>query len=446
MKRTGVFILVLIFLFTLIPFSTSAETEAQRRARLEKELAEVEHEIFLERQVLHKKRQETQSISRDIDILNAEIREAQLSIRAKNLAIGNITTEMSEKEQTIEALSEKIVREKESLAQLVRRRSEIDSVSLTEIILGSDSLSTFFQDLDNVASVKTALNGSLSNIRDMQDILRGEKTALEARRKAEADAAYAIELEKQEVEKKEDEKQVLLAVSKGEEQTYEQVIAEKQKKANEIRNALFRLRDAGPIKFEDALRYAQEASRATGVRTAFILGILKQESNLGSNVGQCLLRDPATGSGVGKNTGTIFEDVMKPSRDVQPFLQIAKELGFDPYNQVVSCPQWIGYGGAMGPSQFIPSTWMMYKDRVATAAGVSVANPWEPRHAFIATGLFLADLGAAYGGWSAEREAAARYYAGGSWQTNGLGYADSVLSHAETIQRTMIDPIQEAQQ
>ncbi|MEX0935138.1 MAG: lytic murein transglycosylase [Candidatus Paceibacterota bacterium] len=443
MKRVTACILTIVLLGVLIPLSISAETEEERRERLEDELAEVENEIFEQRKILHVKRQETQSIERDIAILNAEIREAQLSIRAKNLAIGNITTEMQEKEQTIESLSEKIVREKESLAQLVRRRNEIDSFSLAEIILGSESLSTFFQDLDNVASVKTAIHSSLSNIRDIQAVLRNETTTLEARRRAEADARYAIEQEKQEVEAKEDEKQVLLFASKSEEQTYEQVISQKQREANEIRNALFQLRDAGPIKFEDALRYARAASQKTGVRTAFILGILKQESDLGANVGQCYLTDPATGAGVGKNTGRHFDNVMKPGRDVEPFLKIADELGFDPYGQVVSCPQWIGYGGAMGPSQFIPSTWMMYKDRVASTLGVSIANPWEPRHAFMATALFLQDLGAVYGGWSAEREAAARYFAGGGWQTNGLGYADSVLSQAENIQRTMIDPLED---
>jgi large subunit ribosomal protein L31 len=45
-----------------------------------------------------------------------------------------------------------------------------------------------------------------------------------------------------------------------------------------------------------------------------VLAILTQESNLGQNVGQCYLRDNSTGAGVGKNTGTVFQKVMSPTR------------------------------------------------------------------------------------------------------------------------------------
>jgi membrane-bound lytic murein transglycosylase B len=125
---------------------------------------------------------------------------------------------------------------------------------------------------------------------------------------------------------------------------------------------------------------------------------------------------------------------MKPDRDVPYFLDMMARLGKDPYGTPVSCPQSIGYGGAMGPTQFIPSTWKGYESRIATAYGVTVGDPWNPEHAIMATALFLQDLGAARGGYTAEREAAGRYYAGGNWMAYGLGYAASVLAHAETYQ------------
>lgn len=88
----------------------------------------------------------------------------------------------------------------------------------------------------------------------------------------------------------------------------------------------------------------------------------------------------------------------------------------------------------MGPAQFIASTWKLYEARVAAATGSSVGDPWKPQHAVMAMGLFLKDLGAAKQTYSAEREAAARYYAGGNWAKSGLGYAKSVLSFAEKYQ------------
>ena len=212
------------------------------------------------------------------------------------------------------------------------------------------------------------------------------------------------------------------------------MLADRQRRADTIRSALFELRDAEGIPFASALAYAQEASKPTGVRAAFILAILRQESNLGVNVGQCLLTTPGTGAGKGKNTGTPISKVMKPDRDVEPFLDITGRLGRNPYNTPVSCPQSIGYGGAMGPSQFIASTWILYEKRLAAVLGVTTPDPWVAKHAIMATALFLSDLGADKGTYSAEREAAARYYAGGNWQKNGLGYAASVLAFAEKYQ------------
>jgi hypothetical protein len=121
-------------------------------------------------------------------------------------------------------------------------------------------------------------------------------------------------------------------------------------------------------------------------------------------------------------------------RDLPALKTILEKLGRDPLTTKVSCPQSVGYGGAMGPSQFIPSTWSGYIPRLQQIFGI-YPNPWNPEHAITATGLFVKDLGAAAGGYSAEFEAAGRYYAGGNWQLYGQGYATSVLNHATEIQK-----------
>jgi len=139
---------------------------------------------------------------------------------------------------------------------------------------------------------------------------------------------------------------------------------------------------------------------------------------------------------------------MNPTRDVPPFLTITSDLGVDPLHTVVSCPQSVGWGGAMGPAQFIPSTWMLFTNRVASALGISgMANPWDPQNAFMASALYLSDLGASGGGFTAEDNAACRYYSGSPCSTSSLiaSYGTSVMSLASTIQTTEIDKLQAIQ-
>ena len=66
--------------------------------------------------------------------------------------------------------------------------------------------------------------------------------------------------------------------------------------------------------------------------------------------------------------------------------------------------------------------------RIATAISVSVPNPWKPLDAFTAAGLYLEDLGAGSTSYSAQKNAACRYYSGGSCKTaNGSDITPTVV-------------------
>ena len=425
----------------LVPFfiqtgTLVAETLEERRARLERELSVIEADIVAKRGVLSEKQKERTSLERDISILDSQISLARQQIRHRDLTISKLRDDIGDKRGAITNVDQKVDRSEQSLAQILRRTREIDDISLAEIVL-SGSLSDVFADIDAFEVLQRDLNQSFKEMELLRADLTARKEALEGRQSEEEELRKIQLLEKQAIEKKEKEKQQILNVTKGEEKTYQALIADRERQASAIRSALFNLRDSGAIPFGTAYNYAVEASAKTGVRPALILAVLRQESNLGENVGQCLLTNtPTKGDGKGKNTGRFFSKVMHPTRDVDPFMAVAAELGFDPSTQVVSCPQSIGYGGAMGPSQFIPSTWMLYKGRIASASGQNPPNPWEPRTAIFATAIFMMDLGADGGNAAAERNAALRYFAGGNWSNPAFAfYGDSVMGFADSYQR-----------
>jgi hypothetical protein len=96
----------------------------------------------------------------------------------------------------------------------------------------------------------------------------------------------------------------------------------------------------------------------------------------------------------------------------------------------------------MGPAQFIPSTWMLVKDKLSNALGISsMPNPWNAQHAFMAASMHLSDLGASNQTFTAERNAACRYFSGKSCPASGwiTDYATGVIRYAENIQKTKIN-------
>ncbi|MEI6494927.1 MAG: lytic murein transglycosylase, partial [bacterium] len=367
----------------------TADQVATRKAQLQTQLDQVNKEIAVQQKLLSAKQKETSSIARDVSILTFKISTAKLNIKAKQLEIERLTTTIGKKATMIGQLNVKLTENQESLAEILKKTREIDGKSLIELALGDEQLTSFFADLDYFNFIHSALGKTVVAVKDTRSRTEREKVGLEDQRDGVYDAKKAIEIEKVSIEKNEKEKQRLLSLSKAQEKSYQSVLTEKKQKRDAILSALFRLRDSGSITFGKAYDYAKVVSAKTGIRPAFLLAILTQESNLGKNVGTCNRPgDPAS-----KN----WKNIMKPERDIEPFKRITKSLGLDPDTTPLSCPMGNGWGGAMGPAQFIPSTWESFKSRIAKVTGNNPPNPWEAGDAFAASGLYLTDLGAGGG-------------------------------------------------
>ncbi|MDD5032986.1 MAG: hypothetical protein PHC85_02645 [Candidatus Pacebacteria bacterium] len=391
-----------------------------RRARLEAELSQLEKQIEEQSLLIQSKQRESTTLERDISIFTAQINKAKLEIKARDIAIAELNDGIKEKTGVIGDLEQKTFQEKISLSELLRRVDEMDSTSLVEIVLGYDTLSEFFEDFNSFESIQKELQVSLVEIENTQTRTEEERTSLENKKSEETELKYIQESEKKKSEQKEADKKRLLKITKGQEAEYQKILAKNQKSAAAIRTELFALRGSAAIPFEKAVEYANTAWRLTGVRPAFLLGVIAEESNLGENVG----------------TGNWRVD-MHPTRDVPVFKEITAELGLDPDQMPVSKKAWYGWGGAMGPAQFIPSTWVLYKDKVASLTGHNPPNPWDPYDAFIASAILLKENGAAAGTYSAERLAALRYLAG--WKNAQKAayafYGDDVMELAAKYQQ-----------
>lgn len=445
MQRLIAFLLCII---TVLPYIVYAETDAEKRARIEAQLQQVEKQMLIQEQLVEGKKQERQSLERDIDILDAEVRKAQLGIQARSIAIASLTTQIGDKEELISILNERLQKQRSSLSELIRQTQLADDFSLVELMLSNESLDQFFTDVESFRSVKKSLNDSLRVLDEIKYDTETQKMSLEEKQAEEARMKQLQEIEKRQIEAKEAQKTEILHVTKGEEQAYQALLASQQKTAAQLRAQLFSLLGgSGPIPFPEAVALAQVAGTATGVSPALILAVVEQESNYGSYTGSCLVGDIRAG-----------KSVMHPERDAPVFLAIADILGFDPATQKVSCPltrsdgSRIGWGGAMGPLQFIPSTWAIYggivssgngtytysksSDAIRSLTGGSAAsNPFNKQDAFMAAALLLRDNGAT-GSYASDRLAALRYYAGwgGASNPQNAFYGDQVMERKARLE------------
>ena len=370
-------------------------------------------------QEITKKQSEAQNLENQISIFELRIKQSQAEIDATNLTIRQLILAISQKEKSILGKEKEIVNQNILLSRYLRQVQRSEGGSLLEFLLKNEKFSDFFNDLNSISNIQNQIHDALSKIKDLKEKLVKEKEDLEDD-KAEQEQLRRIQnKQKIALETAKKDKQKLLDQTKGQERLYQQLIAKTQADIETIKNQPYRLAMGFKMTFEEALNHALLASKRTGVRSAFLMAILKIESDWGGNVGK----------------GTWRTD-MHP-RGFDAFIKITSALGLNPDSTPVSKKPSYGWGGAMGPAQFIPSTWILYETAVASLTGHRPPSPWNIEDAFTASGIMLAESGADKQTYATETKAAKIYIAGGRWDRSLTAriYANSVMAEAARIQK-----------
>lgn len=379
---------------------------------------------------------EKQTLKSKISSFSSKIRSLDYQISQSNVMIKDLGNQIEDTASSITKTDSKIKEVRDQLALTLQLRYEEDQKSTIEILLSEETLSSFFDNLVALEALNMKTQELLGNITELKVNLEDQKDEMDTEKKDLQHLVTIQQLQKTENTEQKQQQQHFLNLTEQEYQVYVSEKKDAVDKATKIGSLLFELIEVpeGGIKFEDAVEIAKGVSSQTGVRAAFILAILWQETRIGKLKGGCFLRNETTGEGVYIKTGNKAPKTMKPSRDVGKFVSIVKSLNSagklqtDAYHTPISCAMlrdgsYFGWGGAMGPAQFIASTWMIYNDEIEQKTNDRPANPWNVRDAFMANSLYLRDLGAAKQTYEKEIYAALRYFGcTSSWCRTNYGY------------------------
>lgn len=395
------FCCILVSAFLLPNFQGFAQTPSEEREALEEELKKLEEQIAQYEEDITKTQQEKKSLQNEIYILRKKIEKLDYQIYRNNLIIKDLNFQIGDTQTSIDKTNLKIAEVKENLANILQLRYEEDQRSLLEIFLAEESLADFFDDLMALEALNLETQELLTDIKGLKSSLESQKDTMLEEKDDLEDVVTIQLLQKQESATTKKTQEYFLKLTEVEYQKYLREKEGIEKKATEIRARIYELIGVREVvTYEEALEVAKYTASQIGIRPALLLGVLSQESAIGKNVGQCFLRNPSTGEGVIARNGQTISRVMNPQRDVPYFLEIIRELNknkglaLDPFETLVSCPMSFGWGGAMGPAQFIPDTWANprygYKLRVEKIIGTT-ADPWDIRDASLAACLYLKD-------------------------------------------------------
>ena len=432
-KYFVVFLISAIFCVFVLRFAFSQETELlKKKEELEEKLKQIEKEISQLEQEKSKITSQKKTLQNEINLLNKKIETLKLEIEKTNLLISDLNTQILQIKSSLSLQERKIEKTKEKIKKIIMEIYKEEKKSGIEVLLIEDTISNYFNNLFNLNLLSQKTQKTLNELKDLKESLEKTKSLFEEKQNEMENLIRIKELQQTESIETKKEKTNLFNITKGKEEEYQKMLSQKEKEAQEIRKRIFELVGITEAPtFEQAYELAKYVESITGVRSAFLLAILKQESDLGKNSGQCYLIDLNRGAGKNVTTGKFIERVMKPSQ-IPLFLDIVSKIGLNWQDIKVSCPMSFGWGGAMGPAQFIPSTWKLYEEELRNILGKE-PNPWTVKDAFLAAGLYLRDLGASSQKYQDEWKAALKYFSGGT-NTRYSFYANSVMSFASRFE------------
>lgn len=344
----------------------------------------------------------------------AKLYKNQAQIRTTQALIKRIKDEITRLEEELKNLEDRARLNKAMLAEYIRQLyyASQDQDPLVKLTLFQGSLSDMVANFDSTISIKEKIVDALQVINDAKTETEKAKNALAGQQQNQQKALQSQQVQQAEIT--------------GNIQETQATLAELKQKLDKLRGELSALLGSS-VSADDIVAAAKFASKVTGVRKDYLLGVLVVESNLGRYTGGCNFKQ----SRMSGTRATIFKG-------------ICKELNYDYTKKKVSCPPsgYKGTGGAMGVAQFMPDTWNVYKSSIASVTGHDPPDPWNLVDGVTAMALKLAKVsGVTDHKASAEAKAYCVYLAGANWQAycdnKGTNYGKLVLYWADNYEQKL---------
>ena len=175
--------------------------------------------------------QQKQTLQNAIKVLDLQIQKLQKSITLTNAQIAQKDKEIGGLSGNISDTSQKIGSSETQVAQSLRQLDQSDAESLVTLLLGTGTLSSFFDEAVTLSSLRSALENRIEDLGALKSNLQTSKSTAEGKRRELGGLKANLAQQKQGLSAARADQNTLLTQTKNKESAYQTLIA--QKKAQE---------------------------------------------------------------------------------------------------------------------------------------------------------------------------------------------------------------------
>ncbi len=415
--------MILVFLTSLFCFLTSILQDrdfvvvawAEEDAEIdEEEVEETEDEIEKIEKKLKKAEEEKKVAEQAKLVASSSLSETKNNISVIQDEIEKTEDKIKEIKKEIKKKEERIQERKGVIAEIVRKINEADIEFELLFMAKSNGLTEYFNTVDDLETLEGELSKAITELQKEKEEQSEKKKEKEKVVEMKKDQEKTLELEK-------NKKQAILNQKQSELNEKAATVGQLEGKLSKLQTELSVLLGEG-YDAKDIKDAAKFASKQTGVRKDFIMGMLVVESDLGRYTGGCTYKE----SRMSDYRKKLFKD-------------ICEDLNYNYKKMKVSCPpkNYFGTGGAMGVAQFMSDTWMGYEDSIAAKTGHNPPDPWSLTDGVMAMALKLVKVpGVTSHKRSAEKNAA-KLYLSGTTSSAYDWYGEKVLYWADNYEKLL---------
>ena len=229
-----IFLSIVIFAGYLLIPTVSAQNAAEverlqqeinernnRLDEIEKEIAKFEsalQEVGAERESLE---QAIRQLELERSKIQAEIKKTQNRIDTADLTISKLSREINETEGSIDKL-------KEAIADNIRKTSQTEEEPLILAFLGRNSLADFWNELETRQTLRESMTNHTIQLNNLRNTLLEKQNATESQKKQLVNLRERYQDQTTVLSNNRAEQAELLSATKNEEQSYQQLLAQKR--------------------------------------------------------------------------------------------------------------------------------------------------------------------------------------------------------------------------
>jgi murein DD-endopeptidase MepM/ murein hydrolase activator NlpD len=237
-------IALMLFILILSPIYAATESELRRRiGERNKEIEQLEVEIAAYQKSLSSTSEKSKTLQNEVARVETQIKKLNSDIRLTQSRVAAAELHIEELDSAIQQKENQVALQRSALAQTIQTIYRHDENSFLEIVLLHEKTSNFFGYVETIQKFEQSIYNDLTSLRETKTILEEEHASRIQQKEElsllnrELNFRHAIE------EDTKNEKKVLLSTTRNEEKRYQQLLAERSIKREEMLNEIQRTED-----------------------------------------------------------------------------------------------------------------------------------------------------------------------------------------------------------